>query len=68
LAGGGAGLAQTFMGLGLIDEYHLLVHPVIIGNGKPLFKGITERIRLSLSGTKTLRPGVVLLSYQPDKS
>jgi RibD C-terminal domain len=37
---GVAGIAQTFMQLGLIDEYHLLVHPIVLGRGKPLFKGL----------------------------
>jgi dihydrofolate reductase len=62
---GGAGIAQTFIRLGLIDEYHLLVHPVILGSGKPLFKGSESRIRLKLVGTQTLRPEVVALHYRP---
>jgi dihydrofolate reductase len=64
LAGGG-GIAQTFMRLGLIDDYQLLIHPVILGRGKPLFKGLEDRIRLKLVGAETLRPEVVALHYKP---
>jgi dihydrofolate reductase len=45
---GGAGIAQTFMQLGLIDEYHLLVHPIVLGRGKPLFKGLHDQLKLKL--------------------
>ena len=62
---GGAGIAQTFMRLGLIDDYQLLVHPVILGRGKPLFKGLENGIRLKLVGAQTLRPEVAALHYKP---
>jgi dihydrofolate reductase len=66
LALGGANLAATFMRLDLIDEYRLYVHPVVIGQGKPLFPpGATMHLRLS--ETRTFGSGVVLLRYQrPD--
>jgi len=67
LIAGGAGIAQTFMRLGLIDEYKLLVQPVMIGSGKPLFKGLNTRIKLRLLASTMLRPGVVLLDYEPRK-
>jgi len=62
---GGAGIAQTFMRLGLIDDYQILVYPVILGRGKPLFKGLENRIKLKLVETTTLRPEVVALHYKP---
>lgn len=62
---GGAGIAQTFIRLGLIDDYLLLVHPVILGRGKPLFKGLENRIKLKLVETTRLRPEVVELHYRP---
>jgi dihydrofolate reductase len=60
---GGAGLVSTFMNLGLIDEYHLVVNPLVLGGGKPLFKDVKERHTLKLIGTKTLRSGKVALHY-----
>ncbi len=65
---GGAGLAQTFMKLGLIDEYNIIVHPVILGNGKALFKDMKNRINLKFKATKTFASGAVLLQYQPKAS
>lgn len=60
---GSASVVQQLTSLGLIDEYHLLVHPVILGQGKPLFTGVEDRRRLKLAGTKTFENGVVLLHY-----
>lgn len=60
---GSASVVQQLTNLGLIDEYHLLVHPVILGQGKPLFTGVEDRRRLKLAGTKTFENGVVLLHY-----
>jgi len=60
---GGAGLASTFINLGLIDEYHLIVNPLILGGGKPLFQDVRERHTLKLIHTKTLKSGKVVLHY-----
>ncbi|AOP33514.1 dihydrofolate reductase [Leptospira tipperaryensis] len=51
--------------LKLIDEYQLCVHPIIAGNGLPLFKDINEQITLKLIRTKTFSSGAILLYYQP---
>ena len=40
---GSANIVQQFTNLGLIDEYQLLVHPAILGSGKPLFKNSKDR-------------------------
>jgi len=61
---GSANIVQQFTNLGLIDEYHLLVHPVVLGNGKPLFNNISERQNLKLVKTKTFRSGVIGLYYE----
>lgn len=63
---GSASIVQQLTNLGLIDEYHLLVHPIVLGRGKPLFKNIKDRLNLKLVKTNTLKNGVVLLLYQPD--
>jgi dihydrofolate reductase len=60
---GSPGLAATFMKLGLIDEYKLTVHPIILGDGFSVFKNNTTKSRLKLLDSKTLKSGVVTLHY-----
>ena len=68
MAIGGANLAATFMRLDLIDEYRLYVHPVILGDGHPLFQPSAAPTELQLTGTRTFGSGVVLLRYgRPEK-
>lgn len=62
---GGANLIQTFIQSNLIDQYQLSVHPVALGNGKPLFEQLKKRLELELVGSKTFRSGVIQLIYQP---
>lgn len=62
---GGAELAATFRQLDLIDEYRLYIHPVLLGDGKPMFKQLPEMQQLHLIESKTFGCGVVLLRYQP---
>lgn len=64
---GSADMASTLTQLGLIDEYRIMVNPVVLGSGKPLFKGIKDRLELRLVNTKTFGNGNVLLYYQPAK-
>jgi dihydrofolate reductase len=61
---GSAKLASSLLPLGLIDEYRVILNPILMGGGKPLFTGIPERIRLQLRATRVFASGVVLLSYQ----
>ena len=58
----GADLAASFMRQGLIDEYRIYVHPVVIGAGKPLFPTGTK-VDLSLVDTLRFGNGVVMLRY-----
>jgi len=62
MAVGGATLAATFIQLGLIDEYHLYVNPVVLGGGKPMFPPLKDRLNLRLIETRTFG-SVVLLRY-----
>jgi len=64
---GSANLAATFIQHGLLDEFRIMVNPVVLGNGKPLFKGIKIKLNLKLLKTKTFGSGNVLLYYQPAK-
>jgi len=59
---GGIRTAQTFVRLGLIDEYVLMVHPVAIGKGKGVF---TDRVNLELVSAKTYKSGVMRVCYRP---
>ncbi|HEU5474410.1 MAG TPA: dihydrofolate reductase family protein [Actinophytocola sp.] len=60
---GGAGLAASLMQHGLIDEYHYVVAPVVVGGGTPFFPALTDRIPLRLVQTRTFGSGVVYLRY-----
>ena len=57
----------ALLALGLIDEYNITVHPVILGNGKPLLRDVNVRRSLKLVNTKTYHSGAVGLSYQSVK-
>ncbi|CAN5780002.1 hypothetical protein BH23CHL4_BH23CHL4_30350 [soil metagenome] len=56
---GSASIVQQLTNLGLIDEYRLLVHPVVLGSGKSLFNTIRVRTSLKLVDAKTYGTGVV---------
>jgi dihydrofolate reductase len=62
---GSPSLIVALTQLGLIDEYQLAVHPVILGSGLPLFKNIRNRIDLKFLQTKTFGSGAVILYYKP---
>ncbi len=64
---GSGSIVSTLTQLGLIDEYWILVHPIILGGGKPMFNGLTDRLKLKLLRTKTFGSGVVVLYYEPRK-
>ncbi len=65
---GSASIVRTLTNLGLIDRYQLLVYPVVLGSGKPLWSDIKDRVPLKLVETQTHPSGVVLFSYQPAKA
>jgi dihydrofolate reductase len=64
LAVAGATLASAFIERGLVDEYRLVVHPVVLGAGRPFFPPLGDRIGLRLFETRTFASGVVYLGYQ----
>lgn len=61
---GSPGLSAAFMNMGLIDEYKLTVHPIILGSGISVFTNNKTRSRLKLLDSKTLQSGVVTLHYE----
>ena len=64
---GSPSLIVALAQLNLIDEYQLVVHPVVVGSGLPLFKNIKDKIDLKLLKTKPLSAGQLVLYYEPTK-
>jgi len=64
---GSSDLAVALTKLGLIDEYRIIVNPLILGNGKTLLKGLNERLKLQLLETRALPSGSIYLRYRPEK-
>jgi len=62
---GSSDLAVTFLEAGLLDEIRILVNPILLGVGKPLFKGLQNRHHLKLLKTRTFKSGNVLFYYKP---
>ena len=62
---GSANLSSTFARYGLIDEYRLLLNPIVLGAGVPLFKDQADLFKLKLVQTRIFHNGNVLLIYQP---
>jgi riboflavin biosynthesis pyrimidine reductase len=62
---GGPKLGLALEGLGLIDEYRLVVHPVLVGHGPTLLQGLERSRRLDVVSTKHLKSGVVALHCRP---
>ncbi len=60
---GSASLASFLLQLGLIDEYRVILNPVFLGSGTPLFQDVKERLCLKLSKTQMFASGVVALYY-----
>jgi dihydrofolate reductase len=58
-------LIQSLMQHNLIDEYVLLIHPLVLGSGRPLFSDGGASAALRLVSTKTTTTGVVIATYQP---
>jgi dihydrofolate reductase len=63
---GSSDLSLTLIKHGLIDEFRLLVNPVVLGAGTTLFHGIQENLHLRLLNTRTFKNGNVMLFYQPE--
>jgi dihydrofolate reductase len=60
---GGASLTSSLLNAGLVDELGMAVHPILLGEGKPLFQGIQKRIKTKLIDSKAYSSGLVYLTY-----
>lgn len=59
----GADIASSFIKNGLIDEYRLIVNPVALGEGTPLFKNLENHLKLNLLSSKSFKCGNILSIY-----
>jgi dihydrofolate reductase len=64
---GSSDLTVSLAGLGLVDEYRLMVNPVALGDGKPVLKGLQGDLRLRLLEARPFANGNVLLRYEPER-
>ena len=62
---GSANLMSILIQLNLIDEHRIMVSPVVLGSGTPLFKNLDHRATFKLLNTRAFKSGNVLLCYQP---
>lgn len=64
---GSSNLCVSLIQIGLIDEFRIMVNPVVLGRGNTLFYGLKDKLNLKLEKTRTFRNGNVLLYYQTDR-
>jgi dihydrofolate reductase len=62
---GSGQLVQTLLWHNLVDELRVVIHPVILGSGKRLFRDPIDRKNLTLAESRTTPKGVVMLDYRP---
>jgi dihydrofolate reductase len=62
---GSGSIVSQFAEAGLIDEFQIMVDPVILGAGTQIFKGLKQKLNLKLESSRTFKSGVVLLNYRP---
>lgn len=65
---GSGQLVGSLTDLGLVDEYHLWVHPVVLGQGIPMFSSGPDQVPMTLEQLQTFRSGVVWFRYIVNKS
>jgi dihydrofolate reductase len=65
MAHGGAAFVQALSRFGLIDEYRMVILPVALGNGLPLFKDLAKPLRVDLTEAKSFPDGTVIHVYRP---
>jgi dihydrofolate reductase len=62
---GSGSIVSQLAQAGLIDEFQIVVNPVVLGKGRTMFDGIKDKLSLRLTKTRTFGNGNVLLSYEP---
>ena len=62
---GSADLVTALLAEGLIDEYRIILNPIVLGGGKPHIGALPKRVPMTLVDTQILQSGNVILSYRP---
>jgi len=62
---GSGSIVSQLASEGLIDEYQVVVNPIVLGNGRTMFDGVKEKLKLKLTKTRAFGNGNVLLCYEP---
>lgn len=62
---GSGNILTQLAGAGLVDEYAIMIDPVVLGRGTSLFEGLPHKLELELTGSRVFGSGVVLLNYRP---
>ncbi len=64
---GSAGLSETIIKNELIDVYRIMINPIILGKGSPLFRNFDHQVRLELKNSRVFHSGNILLEYEPKR-
>ncbi len=64
---GSSNLCVSLLEMGLLDELRIMVNPVVLGAGTPLFQGIKKRLNFKLLSSRQFESGNMLLTYKPEK-
>lgn len=62
---GGASFASSLIAAHLVDLFHLVVHPIVLGRGLPIFAGLENPVQLKLEALKRFDTGVFIKTYRP---
>jgi dihydrofolate reductase len=62
---GSGSIVSQLTQAGLIDEFNLVIHPIVLGAGRTLFENIESNVRLTLTGSRVFKNGNMLLNYIP---
>jgi dihydrofolate reductase len=62
---GSGSIVNQLTEAGLIDEYQIMIHPVLLNGGTPILNGITRKLNLKLVSSRIFKSGKVLLCYVP---
>ncbi len=65
---GSSNLCVSLIKMGLLDEFRVMVNPIVLNKGNTLFAGLNDKLNLKLLKTRTFKSGNVLLYYQPAKA